>query len=604
MSTRLTLRSNVYRDYEHPKITVESTTDAISFAFSRQQVGLLFEELRISTIELIIFFVRVFLFKYKTMLSIVDHYTLLNVYKQYVKYRPVEIDFQPDKDLRLMWRFAFTAIAETRWRSYRWQRIDAHWRAYKLYMDKYSRKLEAESRDKTVNDTDARIIAQLEKDLTLESILDVRAALKQKYVKPTPTVVQQQQQQQQKEPLKRKQSSDRPVDFVEFRLLVSFPLVSLKLRHSGADILHASLSEIKARFDVKPVANSLYFLLKTRGIDIKGAYYDDGATLKHSAGQMVTVVQSKKQTTTTATTAVRTTPTPSLLNEEDGAGDDLFTFCIETNPSEALVGAHAEFSVRARLASLDVFYERTCVLEVLRFFRTDLIDFDENVKKLRAEVWSRAGLIYAVESHKQFHVRAELSSPYFILPASGTQRKPSDAIVVFLGNTLVQSQLQPKHANYTPRNVHDLQQHFYDKLTLSVTDVQVALLPAHEPVNWLSVNMQGTRDYKYHLLYPVSTSNTLHLSINPSYKKLPKLKIDGLCSSIHLSFSDATIIKLVEFIQRFPKPDLPAAAAAASHHSSSNVAGNKKKFPRFCGLKYNHSYMARSHNKGAQKTLF
>jgi hypothetical protein len=94
----------------------------------------------------------------------------------------------------------------------------------------------------------------------------------------------------------------------------------------------------------------------------------------------------------------------------------LLTFSFETNPIKI---ENAEFSIETKVSSLEIFYEKTSITEILRFFKTDLIDFEEYAnlgKKLKDNVWSTAGLIFAVDNHKQFHVKAELSSPYFIIP--------------------------------------------------------------------------------------------------------------------------------------------------------------------------------------------
>ena len=93
-----------------------------------------------------------------------------------------------------------------------------------------------------------------------------------------------------------------------------------------------------------------------------------------------------------------------------------------------------------------------------------------------------------------------------------------------------------------------------------MNDIQVMLVPS-------SVNLSdylsdiAKYGYTHHLLYPVSTENTLYLSINPKYKKLPKAKIDAKCPSIHLNFSDNKIIKLADFLQKLPLPEMPKTSA-------------------------------------------
>lgn len=181
------------------------------------------------------------------------------------------------------------------------------------------------------------------------------------------------------------------------------------------------------------------------------------------------------------------------------------------------------------------------------------------MKKIR-EVWSKAGVIYAVENHKQFYIDAELSSPYFIIPIKGTctDRESPDAcsIVFYLGNTTILSHTQTKKSNYQPTDIKDLENNFYDKLNLNVTDIQVLLIPSRLSYKEY-LRSCFDMNYKYHLIYPISTENTLYLSINPSYKKLAKMKLDAVCSSIRFNFSDRKIIMLAEFAQNFPLPEMP-----------------------------------------------
>jgi len=237
-----------------------------------------------------------------------------------------------------------------------------------------------------------------------------------------------------------------------------------------------------------------------------------------------------------------------------------FTLAFETNPTS--IESDVEFSIRTRVQSLEVYYEKTCITELLNFFKSDTFGIENvvNIKKIQENVWSKAGVIFAVENHKQFHISAELSSPYFVIPAKGTMQEAGQSIVFFLGKTLIQSDLQKKKKSVThTTDVKELENNFYDKLKLNVNDVQVILVPYN--INWADY-LENCSDYKYkyHLLYPVSTDNALYLSIDPAYKKLPKLKILANTPSIRLNFSDNKIIKLFNFAQNFELPTVPKYA--------------------------------------------
>jgi hypothetical protein len=537
LEIRLTLRRSYQKeDFYMPKITIQSTVSATEFVFQRHQ--------------------------YKTILEIIDYYSMLNLHKKYVKYRPLEGKERNNKE---WWNYAFTALAETTWRSYRKERMIQHFKNYKIYLDLYRQKLIAEKTNKQFKDKDMKKLEELEKTLNIDSILDARNLLREEIYpieKPSDLAVTQ-------------ETNERPKSYVEFKLIINLTLISIKLKNAGFDILQINFKNIISRFEIKPNADSYYFLLNTRGIDILGIYYE--GTFKNGKNhQLVPIVKSRVNTEDIEIGEDNDTSQITLLATED-ANDFLFTFCFETNPLNI---QGVEFSIRTRVSSLEISYEKTTITELLRFFRTDLIDFEE-VKKIR-EVWSRAGLIYAVENHKQFHIKAELSSPYFIIPVKGTCLQECDSIVFFLGKTIIQSEVQAKTFNYTATDIHDLEKNFYDKLTLSVNDVQVALMPSN--VNWRNYleNCNITGNYRYHLLYPVTTTNEVFISINPNYKKLPKLKLNASCSSIKLNFSDEKIIKLADFAQKFPKPDIPKSyqTATQSHtiiqNNPTNIAKKSK----------------------------
>ena len=205
-------------------------------------------------------------------------------------------------------------------------------------------------------------------------------------------------------------------------------------------------------------------------------------------------------------------------------------------------------------------------------------------------MWSKAGVIYAVEKHKQFYVDAELSSPYFIIPIKGTctDRDSADAcsIVFYLGNTTILSKPQAKKLNYQPIDIKDLKKNFYDKLSLNITDIQVLLIPSRLSYKEYLLSCSDL-NYKYHLIYPISTTNTLYLSINPSYKKLAKMKLDASCSSIRFNFSDRKIIMLAEFAQNFPLPEIPKTVVNPSSTIALKKTGGN--FETIIGKNPNHS---------------
>ena len=80
-------------------------------------------------------------------------------------------------------------------------------------------------------------------------------------------------------------------------------------------------------------------------------------------------------------------------------------------------------------------------------------------------------------------------------------QEPGNSIVFFLGKTLIQSDLHLNKKVTSTTDIIELEKNFYDKLKLSVNEVQVILVPPGIKLEDYLVNCDNY-DYKYHLLYP------------------------------------------------------------------------------------------------------
>lgn len=377
LKAQLSIRRSI--DINYPKIILQSSVNAIQFIFQRSQ--------------------------YKNIIAVVDCYSLLNVHKQFVKYRPQEIETVKNSHVKakLYWKYVFTATAESKWRHYKKERMLKHWRIYKEYIAKYKSKLIMTMAKNTIPEKDLLYLENLEKDLTLESIFDAREYCNDDLRSKKLTS-------NNNEAAKKELPESRPMNYVEMRFILNVPLIGLKLINHGVEILRFNFTHIVSRFESRPVAKSFYFLINTRSIDAFGIYYKD--SLRNATKtEMVPMIRSKNEKNLADNKA-------SYMATEDNT-DMFFTLAFETNPIS--IQPPVEFSIRTRVKSLEVYYEKTCITEILNFFKSDTFGIENvvNIKKIQENVWSKAGVIFAVENHKQFHVSAELSSPYFVIPAKG-----------------------------------------------------------------------------------------------------------------------------------------------------------------------------------------
>lgn len=135
--------------------------------------------------------------------------------------------------------------------------------------------------------------------------------------------------------------------------------------------MKATFRNIESLFEIRPVSNSVYFVINCQCIELDGIYYKE--SLKTSPNKLVPIVKSDSISKPDSISNE-----VNLLPVED-AKNRLFTFCIETNPPTI---EDVEFRVRSKLSSVEVYYEKTFITELLRFFRTDLIDFEEVKNKI------------------------------------------------------------------------------------------------------------------------------------------------------------------------------------------------------------------------------
>ena len=154
--------------------------------------------------------------------------------------------------------------------------------------------------------------------------------------------------------------------------MLKLPLITLKLTHVGYLIMKATFRNIESLFEIRPVSNSIYFVINCQHIELDGIYYTE--SLKTSPNKLVPIVKSNSLSTYYNNKDDDNNASKVNVLPAENAKNMLFMFCFETNP---VTIEHVEFRVRTRVSSVEIFYEKTFITELLRFFRTDLIDFEE-----------------------------------------------------------------------------------------------------------------------------------------------------------------------------------------------------------------------------------
>ena len=116
----------------------------------------------------------------------------------------------------------------------------------------------------------------------------------------------------------------RPRHYVEFCLELTFPLISLKLINAKSEILRVYFTEITTKFETRPVANNIFFCLNTKGIEVRGIYYNESLKKGETTNEMVTLVSSRSANNQNVTSQ----------HQQQQQQQMLLTFSFETNPIE------------------------------------------------------------------------------------------------------------------------------------------------------------------------------------------------------------------------------------------------------------------------------
>ncbi|KAI5124698.1 hypothetical protein M0805_004304 [Coniferiporia weirii] len=250
----------------------------------------------------------------------------------------------------------------------------------------------------------------------------------------------------------------------------------------------------------------------------------------------------------------------SVLSENGLPQDAFFSLKYEYKPLDE----RADNGLTVYLRSMEIIYQRGYVEAIVDFFKPPesqlqsvealLNAAGETLEGIQKE--TRAGLEYALETHKTIDLRLDMHAPIIIIPESVTQEHCSH-LVIDAGRILVKSTLADKVAlrevekkrnhKYTDEDYRQLESMMYDNYSVKLIAAQFVVGESLEACR--AALQSQDPDPKSHLLERVNIDLTAQNSIVPSARSIARMKMSGRLPNLHINFSDSkykTLLRMID----------------------------------------------------------
>ncbi|KAF9015159.1 vacuolar protein sorting-associated protein 13 [Cyathus striatus] len=248
----------------------------------------------------------------------------------------------------------------------------------------------------------------------------------------------------------------------------------------------------------------------------------------------------------------------SGVHEADAENSPFFFVQFEQNPLDQ----RADSALTVRLRHMEVIYHKGYVEAVYKFFRPPASQLEsveallnaasQTLEGLRKE--TRAGLEYALQTHKTIDVQMDMDAPVIIIPENITTNECKH-LIIDAGHIAIESNLvnkdairtvqQKRNQAYTEDDYKRLESLMYDKLALRLTDAQFILgdnlLACREA---LSSDSQDS----LHLLERINVELQVEKSIVPTALNIAQFRVSGNLPSLQVNFSDTKYKSLMRLV--------------------------------------------------------
>ncbi|KAG8880371.1 hypothetical protein FRB97_000908 [Tulasnella sp. 331] len=244
---------------------------------------------------------------------------------------------------------------------------------------------------------------------------------------------------------------------------------------------------------------------------------------------------------------------------KESAPDALFYVKFEHNPPDQ----RADSAVTVRMKALEIIYHKGYVEAIAAFLRPPESQLEsvgalinaasQTLGELRKQ--SRAGLEYALQTHKTIDVILDLKSPIIIIPEN-VQTKACPHMVLDAGHISIKSDLVPKselydiHAKkerqYTDEDFAKLNALMYDKFFLKLESAQLVI--GGDLDSCMAALNSEHHGRELHLLERINMDFSVQMSIVPDAYSLARFKVSGKLPSLNVNFSNMKYKALMRFI--------------------------------------------------------
>ncbi|KAF9478514.1 vacuolar protein sorting-associated protein 13 [Pholiota conissans] len=548
--------------------------------------------------------------QYRDVISLVDMYHVSLRKRQYGKYRPSETFIFNVAKARLV--FAMTAIVEgvrAKNRKWTWAYFAQRRDDRNLYVTLFQKKLLA-----PIMGTDLQRFEELERRLSYEDIRFYRSIARSRLKKDLD--LRKKLEAEKNEQQSRKQgwgdwlwgsstpkadqdeiAFGRPMTDEQRREL--YDVLDYDEKSAVVDALQVPRESLKMRIIAKLDKGS--FALKTDphkgNIEVMSVVFDIfQANLIQRPDNFETSVSLDGFRVFDGTTANTLYPQivhvkadvegeQAIAPSPDEASNPFFFVKFESNP----IDDRADNALTVRMRHMEIIYHKGYVEAVYRFFKPPssqlesvealLTAASETLEGLRRE--TRAGLEYALQTHKTIDIQMDLNAPVIIVPEDVTTNDCKH-LIIDAGHIAIESDLVSKEAlltihkkrnkKYTDEDFQNLESLMYDKMSLRLKDAQFIIGDNLEACRSALVSKDND---SLHLLERISVDLQIDKSIVPAAVNIAQFKVSGTLPSLQVNLSDAKYKSLMRLIDVC----IPRFGSEGQSHSPPKIMTNAFQLP-------------------------
>ncbi|KAJ7169902.1 vacuolar protein sorting-associated protein 13 [Mycena filopes] len=247
---------------------------------------------------------------------------------------------------------------------------------------------------------------------------------------------------------------------------------------------------------------------------------------------------------------------------------------FEHNPLDE----RADNALTVRMRHMSIIYHKGYIEAVYKFFKPAsqlesvealLNVASETLEGLRKE--TRAGLEFALQTHKTIDIQMDMNAPVIIVPEDVTTHNCKH-LIIDAGHIAIESDLadkasiraihQKRNKQYSEDDYKELESLMYDKLSIRLEAAQFVL--GNDLQSCQDALTSDAKD-TLHLLERINLDLQVQNSIVPTAFNLAKFKVSGHLPSLQVNLSDTKYKALMRLI------DLPAGLFSQSE-TEYNVA--------------------------------